>query len=152
MQRLQLLPSLSYYEQINRGEIKLSPTLIRVKISYFQKSLACIDYFWLFCKIEKKYWTSFSPGFLHPFSIKCSLLNTLSNDKVSHFGRVAQWIKTLKLESEFSRFKSPQEVSWGFLNFFLAVPQPNWGHYQKDSLANQVLITAFFTILTVKKK
>ena len=68
------------------GEIKLPPTMIRVKISYFQKSLASNDSFWLFTNIEKRYGISFRSDFLHTFSIKYFLLNTLSKNQVSHFG------------------------------------------------------------------
>ena len=50
-----------------QGEIKLPPTMIRVKISYLQKSLASIDSFWLFTNIEKRYGISLGQIFSIPF-------------------------------------------------------------------------------------
>ena len=86
---------------------------VSFKITYFQKSLACIGCLGLFSKIKKKY----GANLYCKFSAyqKFSLLNTLSN---------TQWVKTFQLKSKSSQFKPHLALSCDFYNCQLwAIPK-----------------------------
>ena len=65
--------------------------------------------------------------------------------KFYYLGSVVLRVKEelLQIESEYSRF----QPHWA-LSCYLAVPQPTFSHYQKDSPTTSMSITALSTTLT----
>ena len=62
--------------------------------------------------------------------------------KFYYLGSVVLRVKVLQIESEYSRF----QPHWA-LSCYLAVPQPTFSHYQKDSPTTSMSITAISTTL-----
>ena len=99
-------------------KIKLSFSKSLLKITYFQKSHTCVGCFGLFTKLRRCVELVFTAGFLYTFSIKMFLI------------------------------KYPTRHSDGFVNYYLAGPQPTLGDFQRNSLTDPMVITAFSIIST----